>query len=120
MKEHIHKYCMKLAGTTHDYKEEWSADRYHVGGKMYAMVGGDSERKPIISLKCDPGRAEVLRDTYEGIIPGYYMNKTHWNSVYLDADLPEGLLEELISHSHSLVFNKLTKKLQKQIEEAAQ
>ncbi|WP_070121260.1 MmcQ/YjbR family DNA-binding protein [Bacillus marinisedimentorum] len=115
MKERIHQYCLGLKGTTHDYKPEWSADRYHIGGKMYAMMGGDAEGTPIVSLKCDPERTEILRDTYEGIFPGYYMNKTHWNSIYLDANLPDGLLEELISHSYTLVFNKLTKKMQKQV-----
>ena len=46
---------------------------------------------------------------HEGIIPGYYMNKTHWNSIYLDADIPSSFVEELIEHSYQLVFHKLTK-----------
>ncbi|MFJ5790160.1 MmcQ/YjbR family DNA-binding protein [Lysinibacillus sp. NPDC097162] len=111
-KDTIHAFCLKLRGTTHDYKEEWQADRYHIGGKMFAMMGGDATRKPIITLKCEPSRAEELRETYEGIIPGYYMNKTHWNSIYMDANIPEDLLENLIQHSYDLVFAKLTKKAQ--------
>lgn len=79
-------------------------------GKMFAMMGGDATRKPIITLKCEPSRAEELRETYEGIIPGYYMNKTHWNSIYMDANISEDLLENLIQHSYDLVFAKLTKK----------
>lgn len=73
--------------------------------------GGDVDRKPVITLKCDPQRAEELREMHEGIIPGYYMNKTHWNSIYLDADIPSSFVEELIEHSYQLVFHKLTKKL---------
>lgn len=72
----LQSFCLTLPGTTHDYQ----ADRYHVGRKMFAMMGGDSQRKPIITLKCDPTRAEELRETYQGIVPGYHMNKTHWNS----------------------------------------
>lgn len=114
-KEKLKSFCETLPGTTHDYQVDWQADRYHVGGKMFAMMGGDSKGKPIITLKCDPNRAEVLRETYEGIIPGYHMNKTHWNSIYFDSNLPNDLLESLILHSYTLVYEKLTKKVQKQI-----
>lgn len=114
-KEKLQSFCMTLPGTTHDYKVDWQADRYHIGGKMFAMLGGDSEGKPIITLKCEPNRAEELRKTCKNIIPGYYMNKTHWNSVYIDSNISFDLLENLILHSYNLVFEKLTKKAQKHI-----
>ncbi|MEK4425480.1 MmcQ/YjbR family DNA-binding protein [Solibacillus sp. FSL K6-1523] len=115
-KSKLQSFCLTLPGTTHDYQVDWQADRYHVGGKMFAMMGGDVERKPIITLKCDPARAEELRETYPGIIPGYYMNKTHWNSIYFDSDLSNELIENLILHSYQLVFEKLTKKVQNEID----
>ncbi|MGD6977732.1 MmcQ/YjbR family DNA-binding protein [Bacillus altitudinis] len=114
-KETLQAFCLSLQGATHDYQPEWQADRYHIGGKMFAMMGGDVDRKPVITLKCDPQRAEELREMHEGIIPGYYMNKTHWNSIYLDADIPSSFVEELIEHSYQLVFHKLTKKAQQAI-----
>ena len=114
-KEKLHSFCLTLPGTTYDYQVDWQADRYHVGGKIFAMMSGDSEKKPIITLKCDPNRAEELRENYEGIIPGYHMNKTHWNSIYFDSNLPNDFLENLILHSYHLVFEKLTKKAQTQI-----
>lgn len=115
-KESIHAYCLKLRGTTHDYKLEWEADRYQVGGKMYAMIGGNATGKPVLTLKCEPQRAEELREAYESIIPGYYMNKTHWNSIYMDSDdVPLDLIEKLIEHSYDLVFGKLTKKAQQEV-----
>ena len=114
-KARLQSFSLTLPGATHDYQVDWQADRYHVGGKMFAMMGGDSQRKPIITLKCDPTRAEELRETYQGIIPGHYMNKTHWNSIYFDSDLSNELLENLILHSYNLVFEKLTKKVQNQI-----
>lgn len=114
-KETLQAFCLSLQGATHDYQPEWQADRYHIGGKMFAMMGGDVDRKPVITLKCDPQRAEELREMHEGVIPGYYMNKTHWNSIYLDADIPSSFVEELIEHSYQLVFHKLTKKAQQAI-----
>lgn len=114
-KETLQAFCLSLQGATHDYQPEWQADRYHIGGKMFAMMGGDVDRKPVITLKCDPQRAEELREMHEEIIPGYYMNKTHWNSIYLDADIPSSFVEELIEHSYQLVFHKLTKKAQQAI-----
>ncbi|MCY7533448.1 MULTISPECIES: MmcQ/YjbR family DNA-binding protein [Bacillus] len=114
-KETLQAFCLSLQGATHDYQPEWQADRYHIGGKMFAMMGGDVDRKPVITLKCDPQRAEELREMHEGIIPGYYMNKTHWNSIYLDADIPSSFVEELIEYSYQLVFHKLTKKAQQAI-----
>lgn len=116
IKETLETYCSKLPGSKHDYQKDWEVDRYLVGGKMFAMIGGDSEGKPIITLKCDPNRSEELRENYEGIIPGYYMNKAHWNSIYYYANIPTELMENLISHSHSLVFHKLPKRVQKEIE----
>ncbi|WLR51128.1 MmcQ/YjbR family DNA-binding protein [Bacillus tianshenii] len=114
-KQMIHNYCMHLKGTTHDYQEEWKADRFFVGGKMYVLMGGDSQGKPILTVKCDPDRAEELRETYEGIVPGYYMNKKHWNSIYFGSDVPYELVEKLIAHSYTLVFQGLPKKMQREI-----
>ncbi|MFY4776646.1 MmcQ/YjbR family DNA-binding protein [Metabacillus sp. RGM 3146] len=114
-KDKLHLTCISLTGTAHDYQPDWQADRYHIGGKMFAMIGGDSKGKPIITLKCNPVRAEELREMYESIIPGYYMNKTHWNSLYLDSSLPYDLVENLIQHSYQLVLEKLPKKIQREI-----
>ena len=63
-----------------------------------------------MNLKCDPDRAVELREEHETIIPGYHMNKKHWNTLILDGSLPAGLVKELIRHSYDLVFASLTKK----------
>ncbi|WP_010174160.1 MmcQ/YjbR family DNA-binding protein [Bacillus coahuilensis] len=114
-KKRLQDYCASLKGTTHDYQQDWQADRYHVGEKMFAMMGGDAKGEPIITLKCDPVRAEELREQYDRIIPGYYMNKTHWNSIYYDERFTDEFVENLIQHSYELVLSKLTKKIQKEI-----
>lgn len=111
----IETICLKLKGTVHDYKMEWEAHRFLLGNKMYAMMGGDSEGKPILTLKCDPYRSLELRENYAQITPGYYMNKKHWISIYYESNIPDDLVEKLIVHSYSLVLQSLPKKIQAEI-----
>jgi predicted DNA-binding protein (MmcQ/YjbR family) len=80
-----------------------------VGGKIFAIHSPGEE--PIrLNLKCDPDRAVELREEHEAIIPGYHMNKKHWNTLILDGSLPAGLVKELIRHSYDLVFASLPRK----------
>jgi predicted DNA-binding protein (MmcQ/YjbR family) len=83
---------------------------YKVAGKMFALAIPD-EVPPRVNLKCDPERALELRDQHENIIPGYHMNKKHWNTLILDKQLPTALVRELIIHSYDLVVGSLPKKL---------
>jgi len=113
--EQLKKWCESHPGAQYDYQQDWQAERYSVGGKMFAMFGHDGSGQEILSLKCDPVRSEVLRSEYDEVKAGYYMNKTHWNSLAREGELPPELFRELIAHSYQLVFNGLTKKLQKEI-----
>ena len=81
---------------------------YKVGGKMFALTVPD-EFPARINLKCDPERSVILREQFEAIIPGYHMNKRHWNTVVLDGSLPSKLVCELIDHSYQLVRASLPK-----------
>lgn len=113
--EQLKKWCEIHPGAIYDFQQDWQADRYLVGGKMFAMFGEDGSGQPVLSLKCDPNRSEILRTEYEEVKPGYYMNKTHWISLDRDGELPPELFRELIAHSYQLVFKGLTKKAQKEI-----
>jgi len=75
---------------------------YKVEDKMFALI---SEGKtPVnISLKCDPELAKVLRDKYETVLPGYHLNKKHWNTIILTGQLPWEDVQDLIRHSYQLV-----------------
>jgi predicted DNA-binding protein (MmcQ/YjbR family) len=75
---------------------------YKVSGKMFAATVPD-EFPSRVNLKCDPERAVAIREEYEGIVPGYHMNKKHWNTVLLDGSVPAKLIRELIDHSYGLV-----------------
>lgn len=111
----IDEYCSAKVGCEHDFKEEWSADRYMLRGKMFVMLGGDKEGKPIISVKGDPMENMSVREAYSDIIPGYYLNKTHWNSVYLEGNVPKELIQKMIDQSYELILNSFSKKVQAEI-----
>ena len=81
---------------------------YKIRGKMFATFGyeGDVAR---VNLKCDPEEAIVLRDIFDAVIPGYHMNKAHWNTVILDGSIPTGEIERMIDRSYGLVVRGLKK-----------
>lgn len=82
---------------------------FKVAGKMFAATGLDEEMFRV-NLKCNPERAQQLREAHPQIIPGWHMNKKHWNTVYFEDGLSEGLLRELIDHSYMLVVGKMPKR----------
>lgn len=109
-------YCLSKTGAVKDYKAEWEAERFMVGQKMFCMKGGDKHGRPIVTLKCEPAFGQMLREKYPDIIPGYYMNKAHWNSVYLEGGVPDEVLRQMADMSYSLIFAALPQKLQKEIQ----
>jgi predicted DNA-binding protein (MmcQ/YjbR family) len=86
---------------------------YKVCGKMFALVSPSGnqtpEKHPQMNIKCDPDHALELRDVFEAVIPGYHMNKRHWNTIILDGSLPASEIQRMIDHSYALVAKKLTK-----------
>lgn len=68
-----------------------------------------------ITLKLEPEEGDFLRKQYEDIVPGYYMNKVHWNSVNPDGEVPDDLLKDLLDKSYQLVLGGLSKKKQQEI-----
>lgn len=84
---------------------------YKVKGKMFATLGFEEEDSMGRSnLKCDPDRAIELRAEHTAILPGYHMNKRHWNTLVLDGALPDDLVRELVDHSWALVVAGLPKR----------
>jgi len=85
-----------------DYPFGKEAAVYKVGDKMFAIIqeGSDPVR---LSLKCDPQLAELLREKYESVVPGYHLNKKHWNTIICSGQLSEQEIKDLIVHSYHLV-----------------
>ncbi len=75
---------------------------YKAGDKMFAIIAEKSD--PLrISLKCDPLLAETLREKYETVLPGYHLNKKHWNTIICSGQLGDDEIKDLIVHSYNLV-----------------
>ena len=112
----IDAFLMEKPGVMKDLQEDWNWIRYQIGGKMFAAVCLDDDDRPYyITLKLEPLEGDFWRKQYEDIIPGYYMNKTHWNSVKADGEVPDDILKDLLEKSYRIVFGSLSKKKQKEI-----
>jgi predicted DNA-binding protein (MmcQ/YjbR family) len=112
----IYEYLKSMKGVSSDFKEEWNWTRYLLGDKMFAAVCKDDQgRDSLITLKLEPVEGQFLRQQYEDIIPGYYMNKVHWNSIKADGNVPDDLLKDLLEKSYRLVLAGLTKKKQSEL-----
>ncbi len=109
-------YLMSKTGVKKDFKEEWQWTRYLLEEKMFAAVcKNEAGADVLITLKLEPSDGDFLRQQYEDIIPGYYMNKIHWNSIKTDGKVPDELLKEMLDKSYQLVLKGFSKKRQKDI-----
>ena len=114
--EWINEYLLKMPGVTKDLQKDWNWIRYQIGGKMFAAICLDDNDKPYyITLKLEPLEGDFWRKQYEDIIPGYYMNKQHWNSVKADGEVPDDILKDLLDKAYQIVLGSLSKKKQKEI-----
>ena len=114
--EWIDEYLLKKPGVTKDLQKDWNWIRYQIGGKMFAAICRDDNDLPYyITLKLEPLEGDFWRKQYEDIIPGYYMNKVHWNSVKADGNVPDDILKDLLEKAYKIVLGSLSKKKQKEI-----
>lgn len=89
---------------------------YRVADKMIGMRGSYKDGRPIVTIKLPPEQGGMLRETHEQIIPGFYMNKLHYNSVFLDTGVDEKFIRDLLDDAYDCVFATLTKKARQAIE----
>ena len=115
--ENFYEYCLLKKGVTEHFPFDKDTLVFKVGGKMFALSSLIQWEKgeASVNLKCDPERALELRAEYEDIIPGWHMSKIHWNTIYLNKNVSDKLILELIDHSYELIFKSLTKKIQLEI-----
>lgn len=98
----VEKYLLSMPGAKLDYPFGEGVAVYKAGDKMFALVAEKSN--PVrLSLKCNPTLAETLREKYETVMPGYHLNKKHWNTILLTGQLPWEEVQDLIRHSYDLV-----------------
>ena len=98
--------CLALAGAEESFPFGPETSVFKVAGKIFALsrLRSDSLR---VSLKCEPALADALRAAHAAVLPGYHLNKRHWNTVVLDGSLPDRLVGELIEDSYDLVVSRL-------------
>lgn len=117
-RERLRTYCLDKPASAEDFPFGDGVAVYKVAGKVFALLPVAST-PPRISLKCDPVLAELLRETYPTITPGYHLNKKHWNSIEVDASIPEDELLEMIDHSYDQVVKGLTRKERERLNSSA-
>lgn len=104
--DELRAVCLDLNGAYEDFPFSPEVSVFKVRGKIFALSALDG--RPLqVSLKCEPELAVQLREAHEAIVPGYHLNKRHWNTVTLDAGVPDGLVVQLIEDSYDLVVARL-------------
>jgi len=117
--EQVRDFCIAKKGVTEHFPFDNATLVFKVMHKMFALTSLNNWEKgeQKINLKCDPDKSEELRAEYEGINPGWYMNKKHWNTVTINSsDVSDDLARELMNHSYDLVVKGLTKKEKLELE----
>ena len=107
-RKEIEEYILSFPNSWLDFPFGETTSVYKIGhketgeGKMFALIADDS--KPLrVSLKCDPQLAEVLREKYETVVPGYHLNKKHWNTIICSGQIGDEEIKDFIRHSYHLV-----------------
>lgn len=106
--EQLHEYALSLPDVTESFPFDETTLVMKAGGKMFLLVSLDAD--PLqFNVKCDPERAIELREEYDCVLPGYHMNKKHWNTIVVDGTLTNKQLKEMVLDSYNLVVKKKKK-----------
>lgn len=111
--EELRDYCLQKSGVTEGFPFGEDTLVFKVGEKLFLLISLAQSNR--FNVKCDPELAVELRERYNEVIPGFHMNKVHWNTVYTDGSLTEKQLRDMIDHSYDLILKSLPKKLQQEI-----
>ena len=107
--ESLREYCLSKPGAEETLPFGPDTLVFKVNGKVFLLVGLDEE--PLrFNVKCDPDKAIELREQYSCVLPGYHMNKKHWNTIIVDGSVSSKQLKEWIDDSYTLVSGNSPKK----------
>lgn len=114
-RQNLIDFCLTFPAAYEDYPfddladgNRWTAMRLRWNKKTFAFINEHNNRL-CVNLKCDPLEADFLRQAFADVTPGFHMNKVHWNTVYLNGDVPEDELKRMIEHSYDLIKPKVRK-----------
>lgn len=111
--EEYRDYCLSFGWVTEEFPFDEHVLVFKVRSKIFSLT--NVELFVSINLKCDPEMALELREQYSAVLPGYHMNKKHWNTVLMDGSIPNSKIREMIKHSYALVVGKLPKRIQTEL-----
>lgn len=115
--EELREYCIMQKSVSEELPFGPDTLVFKVAGKVFLLVGLDQVDQLSFNVKCDPEYAVELREKYEQtVLPGYHMNKKHWNTVFANRELTDDILFKLIDHSYDLIVKALPKRLREEIE----
>jgi predicted DNA-binding protein (MmcQ/YjbR family) len=102
----LREYCLSFPGVEETFPFGPNTSAFKVAGKIFALsqLGADQLR---VSLKCEPALADQLREAHAAVIPGYHLNKRHWNTVTIDGSLTDRMITGMIEDSYDLVVSRL-------------
>jgi len=107
---------LKRVGSSLRYPFDPDLPVLFVGSKMFALLGRTGEHESV-NLKADPEEAWLLRQQYpDSVLPGYHMNKKHWNTVVLDGEVPDSEVLAMLEQSYQLAWSKLTKREREELQ----
>ncbi len=102
----LRKHCLSFPGSAETFPFGPQTSVFKVAGKIFAISRQDEDQLRV-SLKCEPVLAEQLREAHPAVIPGYHLNKRHWNTVIIDGSLPERTIRDMIEDSYDLIVSSL-------------
>lgn len=111
--EDLRNYCISKKGVTESFPFDEKTLVFKTMNKMFMLTNLEGDLT--INLKCNPEKAIILREQYSAVIPGYHMNKKHWNTVIIDCTINNSLIKEWIDHSYDLVVNSLSGKQKEEL-----
>jgi len=111
--EELRDYCLSKKGVTESFPFDEEVLVFKVMNKMFLLTNINKDLS--MNVKCDPEKAIELREQYSSVLPGWHMNKKHWNTVDIDGSIPDHILKGWVDNSYDLIVASLTKKLQNEL-----
>ncbi len=113
--EDLRSFCLSLKGVEETLPFGPDTLVYKVMGKAFCLVSLD-EHPLRCNVKCDPEMVDALRETFSGVLPGYHMNKRHWNSLVFDGSFTDAQARQWVSDSYGLVVSGLPRRMRETLE----
>jgi predicted DNA-binding protein (MmcQ/YjbR family) len=110
----LRRRCLSFRGSAETFPFNPETSVFKVAGKMFALSRLD-DRPLKVSVKCEPSLAEQLREAHAAVLPGYHLNKRHWNTVIIDGSLPVQMIRDMIEDSYDLVVSNLAEPLRREL-----